>query len=100
MQKAPYPILQWLDSDTLVIQNQLHRATSLFQFRKKDGSRRIGMPFWICENDGEVMWFEQVTETTDVKQLLEDIHAGLIWIRTSDVQYAQEVHGEEKLAIK
>lgn len=88
MPQSPYPILKRLDDDTLVLQNQLYRAASLFQFRKKDGSRRIGMPFWICENAGEVMWFGQVTETTDVKQLVEGINDGNIWIRTWDVQHA------------
>ena len=91
-ERHTYPVIERHSATRAVIYNELHRAVCLLQFRKDTGGRKLTMPFWINDGNDNDFVFELITEYTDVATLSDDIEAGLIWIRTCDVERALEDH--------
>lgn len=65
---------------TLTITHTLQQAEHINEFRSARGKRLIGLPYWRQLEDG-TLWFEYISELTDVKLLLEQIKKGEIYVR-------------------
>lgn len=66
---------------TVVHELVLVQSQTLKDFFDMEKGKRIMMiPYWIRLPDG-TLWFEFINERTDGKELLNDIKAGIIYIR-------------------
>lgn len=86
----------------VIIPEELQLVTSIWQFCKRDGSRRLDQPYWISSIDQDsegnqvrVFQFFFMKPSTDSKELNEAIVNCCVWTRPNYIQKALEYFPEK-----